>query len=111
MRLPHYEQAVISDEKIVNYLLSSTHPVGQFKAKFFRTLGYGADNWEQFKNDIKALLVNDAILKEKTEFGQKYEVAGMVRGPLKTANIVTVWIILNDDELPRFITAHPGERK
>jgi Domain of unknown function (DUF6883) len=32
--------------KLRDYLLSRLHPVGRFKAPFFASLGYGADNWQ-----------------------------------------------------------------
>lgn len=111
MKLHNFERAIISKEKLLNYLLSSAHPVGQFKAKFFRSLGYTNENWMQLESDIREVLKNDATVKENSEFGQKYEVVGILNGPLKPANIVTAWIILNNDEVPCFITAYPGDKK
>ena len=35
MRLPNAELAIIDPKKIRDYLLSSVHPVGRFKAHFF----------------------------------------------------------------------------
>ena len=40
MQLPNAEQAVVDEVKIRTYLLSSEHPVGRFKAAFFRGLGF-----------------------------------------------------------------------
>ena len=111
MKLQNYERAIIPQDKLKDYLLSPIHPVGQFKARFFRSLGYTNDNWKQLESDLRGILRNDATVKEKSEYGQKYEVVGLLKGPLKTANIVTAWIILNNEELPKFITAHPGDIK
>ena len=47
---------------------------------------------------------------KKTRFGQKYEVRGILEGPSgRRAQVVTAWIVLNDEEVPRFLTALPGE--
>jgi hypothetical protein len=110
VKLQNRERAIIHQEKLRDYLLSPSHPVGQFKARFFRSLGYTNDNWKQLESDLREILRNDATVKEKTEYGQKYEVVGTLKGPLKTATIVTAWIILKNEDLPRFITAHPRDQ-
>ena len=40
MLLPHHDDAFISEDKLIGYLLSETHPVGRFKARFFNAVGY-----------------------------------------------------------------------
>ncbi len=47
MKLPNADQAIIPPEKIRDYLLSSSHPIGKFKAVFFKSIGYNEDNWQQ----------------------------------------------------------------
>jgi hypothetical protein len=49
MRLPNAERAVIERRKLSEYLLSETHPVGKFKAQFFKKLGFKQANVEQFE--------------------------------------------------------------
>ena len=109
MNLPNIDKVVIDSGKLQNYLLSPSHPVGRFKAEFFKSIGYTDDNWLSLETEIRALLRNDATIKEKTKYGQKYEGRGIVTGPggLK-AEIVTAWVVLKDEEIPRFITAYPG---
>lgn len=110
MKLPNAENAVIAPEKLRDYLLSPTHPVGKFKAVFFRSLGYTNDNWQELEAGIRSLLEQEASVEEQTEYGQKYEVRGTIAGPSnRTANLVTAWIILNGETIPRFVTAHPGD--
>jgi len=113
MKIPNAENAIIPAEKVKDYLLSSSHPVGRFKAVFFSSLGYSSSNWEIFANDIRTLLLqNDAEKTEKSEYGQKYKITGTIRGPFqKAAHLVTIWIILKDNDNPRFITAYPGDKK
>lgn len=111
MRLPNANKAIIPPEKLRDYILSFTHPVGKFKAAFFQNLGYNSDNWQQLEADIRSIIKgNDATAGEKTEYGLKYEVRGIITGKnLQAAEIVTAWILLNGEYNPRFITAYPGD--
>lgn len=110
MQLPNSEHAVIDSAKLRDYLLSTSHQVGRFKARFFESLGYLADNWERLEADIRDLIaVAEARPSEKTEYGQKYEVRGTITGPNgRSAEVVTVWIVLTGEDVPRFITAYSG---
>jgi hypothetical protein len=109
VKLPNIDNAVIEPLKLRDYLLSSTHPIGRFKAAFFHSIGFTEDHWEVLEVEIRALLENDAKIREKTEYGQKYEIRGVISGPTgQKAEIVTAWIILQEEEIPRFITAYPG---
>ena len=110
LKLSNPEAAVISQEKLQDYLLSETHPIGRFKAKLFRDLGYRPSHWIQLQTDLQGFLALDAIKKEKTPYGQKYEIRGELTGPNgKSINLVTAWIVLKTEDFPRFITAYPGE--
>jgi hypothetical protein len=110
MKLPDADNAVIPAEKLRDYLLSSSHPVGRFKAVFFHALGYTDGDCEQLEADIRSILTNDATVGEQTDYGQKLEVRGSITGPAdRSAEIVTRWIILNGESMPRFITAYPGD--
>jgi hypothetical protein len=58
--------------RFTGYLLSPTHPVGGFKARFFAALGFdegAADDFVQQVHDID--LAGDAADVEDTEFGRK----------------------------------------
>lgn len=110
MKLPNADKAIIPIEKLRDYLLSSSHPVGRFKAAFFQPLGYTGVDGKRLEADIRLLLVNEATVREHTDYGQKFEVRGHIRGPSQqTVEIVTAWIILKRETNPRFITAYPGE--
>jgi len=110
MKLPNAKGALIEPAKIRDYLLSASHPIGRFKYKFFSRLGYTSEQWERLEADLLNLAVTgEAIIGESTEYGQKYEVRGMLKGPSgRQAEVVSVWIILPGQETPRFITAFPG---
>lgn len=65
MKLPNRERAQVPTEKVRGYLLSPSHPVGRFKARFFESLGYTLDNWEALSE----------ALREVARVGEAEEVA------------------------------------
>jgi hypothetical protein len=100
--------AVISPEKLRDYLLSATHPIGRYKSTFFRSLGYAQDQWQALEQDLRAILSSEAHPAGSTEYGQKFTVRGVLTGPNgRTAAIVSIWIILTAERAPRFVTAYP----
>lgn len=110
VRLPNSDKAVIQPEKLKDYLLSHSHPIGHFKARFFQSLGFTAGNWRALEIQIRGILANEAVEKEHTEYGQKYEIRANITGPAgHRAEIVTVWIVLKNEQIPRLITAYPGD--
>lgn len=110
MRLPGADRAVIEPPKIRDYLLSWSHPIGRFKAAFFRSLGYTDSDSTRLEADLRELASSgDAVLGQASSYGQKYEVRGMLTGPSgRQAEVVTVWIVLTGEDVPRFVTAYPG---
>jgi hypothetical protein len=113
MKLPRADSAIVDDAKVRDYLLSPEHPVGRFKAVFFGALSYRRDQWQQLREDLLDLGRSGTTEKgSKTQFGQKYEVRGILQGPSGgRAQVVTAWIVLNDEESPRFLTAFPEEAR
>ena len=103
-------QAIIEPGKLRGYLLSRTHPVGRFKAIFFRSLGYSVSRWQLLEIDLrKHLVANEPESEEVTAHGRKFVVRGRIEGPSgRSAELVTVWIILAGEEVPQFVTAYPG---
>jgi hypothetical protein len=55
MPLPNADRAVVDKAKVRGYLLSPAHPVGRFKARFFVSLGYTAEEWRRLRDDIVEL--------------------------------------------------------
>jgi hypothetical protein len=109
-RLQNAEKAIIDGEKLYGYILSSTHPVGRFKADFFRKQGYTAENWKDFERSLRECVASqDAIGVEESSFGRKYVVEWPLTNPSgDIVKIVTVWVILKGEVVPRFVTAYPG---
>ena len=52
MKLTGIERASIRRKKVVDYLLSSTHPEGRGKAAFFRSFGFGPEAWEVDRKSV-----------------------------------------------------------
>lgn len=112
MRLSNAEQAIIDPRKIREYLLSSGHPVGRFKAFFFTRLGFTTEAWQELRDQLKRVaLQGEAEVAERTKYGQKYIVRGTLVGMAgRRAKVLTVWIVLYGEKVPRFVTAYPEER-
>lgn len=110
--LPNYEKAFIDPAKIRDYILSQSHPIGRFKAALFLKMGYAQENWKQLADDIaNHHLPMEAEPLEKTRYGQKYAITGLIRVPNgKIVLLRSIWIILNGEDLPRFITIYPEGR-
>jgi hypothetical protein len=109
VNIPGAERAVLDPAKVQNYLLSPEHPVGRAKARFFAQLGFSRENWTILRDELSRYAGLDAQLGAATRFGQKYQVHGTIKGPSgRTAAVVTVWIVLNGEDFPRFVTAYPG---
>jgi hypothetical protein len=108
--LPAAERAYIDPAKVRDYLLSSVHPVGRFKAVVFQALGYRAEEWEKLRDDLLALArTAEAMPGQNSNFGQKYQLSGTLCGPNgREAKFTSVWLVPVDGETPRFITALPG---
>jgi hypothetical protein len=109
-KLPNADKAVIDSEKIRGYVLSSTHPVGRFKAAFFGRFGYSAEKWMEFEQRLRELILSqDVAAVEETQYGRKYVVEGSLGTPSGQAvKVVTVWVILKRQGIPRLVTVYPG---
>ena len=110
MRLPNADRAMVDEAKIREYLLSTKHPVGRFKAAFFRALGYTPENWRDLQVALtEHAMGGDAVLDEVMDHGTKFRIRAMLRGTGdRSAALVSVWIIRPGESVPRFVTAFPG---
>lgn len=109
MRLPGAEQAVVPPEKVRDYLLSPEHPVGSAKARFFAALGFRRADWPALQAALRAHGAAGEAEAAVSPYGRKFEVRGMLQGPGgREAAVVTVWIILRGEDVPRLVTAFPG---
>ena len=111
MKVPGAQDAVIDPSKLHGYLLSRSHPIGRFKASFFESLGYSASTWRRLDADLRSQhLLQDAVAGRPSQYGQKYEVRATLTGPSgRSAQVVSVWVVLTDKYVPTFVTAYPGD--
>ncbi|MGQ2905742.1 MAG: DUF6883 domain-containing protein [Neoaquamicrobium sediminum] len=101
----------IADNKVVDYLLNSNHPIGAAKAKFFEGVGHQRQDVESFKATMREHAASNPVaLVETHAFGIKHVIdcfVGMPNG--RSYCIRTVWNDHGDGLPPILITAHPIE--
>ena len=109
-KLPNAENAIIDRRKITDYLLCETHELGAPKAQFFTSFGWSSDKPEKLIAALH-LHANEFEIDSaySAPFGEKFEITGVIQAPDgRIALIKSVWIILHDEETPRFVTALPA---
>jgi hypothetical protein len=111
MRLPNADGAEVDSAKVRDYLLAPEHPVDRAKARVFAALGFTRADWPALRGAPLALARDgEAAPGAATVFGQKWTVRGTLRGPAgRSAPVVTAWIVLAGEDVPRLVTAYPGE--
>ena len=82
MTVPDFSGAVVDEGKIVDYLLSTQHPAGRSKARFFAQFGFERECWKVFADALKThARTNPVALIAATQFGVKYTVDGPLEAP------------------------------
>ena len=111
MKLPNVEAAVVPEEKITGYLLSTTHRDGRHKAAFFLGFGFAANAWQTLAAALLKHAAEHEVAKaESTPFGTRYVVEGTIETPDgRTPRIRSVWFLDTNQDAPRFVTAYPLE--
>ena len=108
MKLPGADQVRIDDPKVRGYLLSSTHPVGRFKARLFGALGFSEATADRFVAELRRIAADGEVDDvEDTEFGRKYTVPGDLQGPAGAARVLTVWILERGQTQVRLVSVRP----
>ena len=74
--------------------------------------GYGLDNWKALEVDLRnQILTLDAVFTDKTNYGDVFQIKGILQGPNgQSLRVCTIWMIEYDSHLTKFITMYP-ERK
>lgn len=109
MKLPNRNNVIISREKLVQYILSETHALGRFKAKFFLDHGFNKTNVQLFENCLRNIAKSEDVGDAShSPYGIKYVIDGEVKTPNgKRVKLRTVWIIEKGEMRPRFVTIYP----
>jgi hypothetical protein len=110
VKLPFAERAIVDASKVRDYLLSTEHPVGRFKARVFGAAGYRQRDWSRLHRDFLALATTiDVELTASDKHGQRFVGTGVLVGPNGSLlPVTTIWIIRSGEAEPRFVTAYPG---
>ncbi len=113
LKLPNAHQARIERAKVINYLLSTSHPDGQSKAAFFSHFGFEAGQWQIFAVALRDHGANNEIADmTASDYGTRYSVAGIIETPDgRNPYVRTVWIMDKADNAPRLVTAYPLRRE
>lgn len=111
--LPNAEASFIDASKLTDYLLSSSHPVGKGKAKFFKAFGFTVEAADQMKDALlRHVKTRPVVEQTKSEHGVKYVVeCGIDTPDARNPCIRSVWIVEAGQVNPRLVTAYPGPMK
>jgi len=110
MRIPGAERALISEDKLVRYLLNWDHPDGASKARVLAHAGFdGARPYELDQALREQHLAVEAQRGKPSPFGRKYEITQLLSGPEGTVTVTSVWMIRHGESFPRLITIVPEE--
>ena len=105
MKLP--ENAIISEKKVKEYLLS--YRKRNDKSKWLAKAGYDYENWKKLEQDIRIqLLIRQAALIEINEYGNVYEIKGKLNGPNGISlQVRSIWMNEKETKITKFITMYP----
>lgn len=109
MNLPNRENAYISPEKLTDYLLLRSHPIGGSKARYLRSVGFNETNLLLLQDGLLSIAHTFRVARHfSTPYGEKFVVEGEMLAPNGNfIHLKTVWIIDVGQEKPRFVTAYP----
>jgi len=109
MKLPNLDRAIVKTEKISDYLLSTVHPAGRHKARFFGLFGFLRNAPEALiQSLIEHARSNDVSAIDRTAFGTRYTIDGTVVSPDgRNPRLRVIWFIESGGVTPNFVTAYP----
>jgi hypothetical protein len=109
MRIPGAERAEVALAKLSGYCLSPAHEWGKHKARVFAArLGLTRSDVFLLRAALLAAAEarDDATLGVVDGFGARYVLDFPLTGPKGTALVRSTWIILHDEDFPRFVTCY-----
>lgn len=108
MRIPGVDRALISTEKIVQYLLNYDHPDGASKARVLAHAGFDREHPQVLELALREQhLTCEARRGKPSPFGEKYEITRLLTGPTGAVLVTSIWIIRQAESFPRLITIVP----
>lgn len=109
MKLPNLDKAIIPEAKITEYLLSTTHPYGRHKARFFLGFGFRADSCRVLASALRTHAEeHEVLVAQDTPFGTRYNIEGRMKTPDgRNPFVRVIWFVDAGDDHPRLVTAYP----
>ena len=109
MKLP--TDSVIEPEKLTNNLL--VRQARGDKSAFLARAGYTTANAGWLLHDLRRqVLSQEAVLLQRTKFGQFYEIRALLTGPNRnTLRIRSIWMKEHLSGVTKFITLVPDKKK
>jgi len=110
MTLPNRCNVRIDPSKLVDDLLSETHPVGRSKAELLRSIGFDLLSVDDLERELVAIAQTQDVQGVKTSPpGVKYVIDGTLHAPSGgRVSVRAVWIVDAGEENSRFMTAYPS---
>lgn len=82
MKLPEAKNAIITEDKILYYILNKEHIYGKSKAEFFHRFGFDQNQYKVFvQNLIEHCKENEVKDIVDTFYGIKYIIDGIIKSP------------------------------
>lgn len=109
MTLPRGIEAVIDPAKLLDDVLSDTHPRGRHKAAVFRSrLGLSMADADDLAAQLKTIAASssNAIQGDSDQYGTRYSIDGVVTGPRGSGVVRSAWIVESEGDAPRFLTRY-----
>lgn len=103
-----FGNARVEREKVVRYLLGTSTFASVAKARFFTSMGFAANRWEDLATALREQARVAAIVAMPSEWGTKYIATGEIDAPNgRRYKIVSIWIA--EAGSLRLVTAYPAK--
>lgn len=105
-RLPNGERAPFDIRKLTEYCLNPGHPRGRNKARVFRdALGLERGDAAALRTLLlRAARDDGAVRLVRDAWGERWQIDVAIGRQDRRSVVRTIWIVRNDEEVPRFVT-------
>jgi hypothetical protein len=106
MRLHGSDAAVLSADKVTDYLFNEGHARGWAKGRFFERFGFRREDPEGLRQALlEHVRRNPAVLDRVSPYGERWMAFGPIQSPDGRNPVIgTVWQFDTATSYPRFIT-------
>lgn len=99
----------IASIKITQYLLKLREE--DDKSKFLALAGYTEAYADRLLHDLRGLLAADAEFVQATDYGDKYQIRGILTGPNgQMLRVTSIWMIERATGQTKFVTLYPDKK-